>query len=180
MVLKWVKENIIGDFAEERRKYEAERAAKAEEQRPQAPVEQAPDAKPQRKLKTKSFSTRDFDLLIVGESNYQGALSRAKEGVKDYAGKGYIKTILAREPDNQYDSNAVKVMTEDLQTIGYLSRENAKKYHAAVELWEGSGYLIHCKARLSGGGQSKSIGAWLDLGPPSMIEGTFHNPKTRK
>ena len=175
-----MKENIIGDFAEERRRREAKQAATVEEKRISAPAEQAPSVEPSRKLKTRAFSTRAFDLPIVGESSYQNALSRAMQGVKDYAGAGYIKAILAREPDNKYDANAVKVMTEDLETIGYLSRENAKNYQAAIELWEGAGYLIHCKARLSGGGRSKNIGAWLDLGPPNMLEATFHNPKTRK
>ena len=164
MVFKWVKDNIIGDFAEERRKYESQQATK---------VKSEPT--------TRSFSTRDFDLPIVGESHYQRPLSIAKKAVKDYNGKGYISVILAREPDNKYDTNAVKVMTEGMDTIGYLSRKNAKRYQEALELWEGEGYHVRCQAVLAGGvGSKTSIGAWLDLAQPEDIKAKFESPDTRK
>ena len=69
-------------------------------------------------------------------------------------------------------------MTEDLQTIGYLNRENAKEYGPAIALWRGQGYRIRCQARLAGGGR-KHIGAWLDLDTPQAIEDMFNNPRIR-
>ena len=190
MVRKWIKDNVIGDFAEERRRREAEQAATAECQTghhegegpfctrcgqrigpPVASSEAVALAKP----KTRAFSTRDFALPIVGESNYQGALRHAKDGVKDYAGTAYIKAILAREPDNRFDPGAVKVMTVELHTIGYLSRDDAARYGAALELWEGRGYLVHCQAKVIGGSRRKeNIGAWLDLAEPGELAATFH------
>ena len=166
MVLMWIKENIIGDFAEERRQYEAEQAAKSEAWRD---------------LKTRVFSTRDFSVGIVGESNYQDALRRSKSSVKDYAGSSYVTAIMAREPDNPYDSGAVKVMNGRLETIGYLSRELAAKYGSAIELWEADGYHVRCQAKLLGGvGRRQHIGAWLDLDSPEAIESTIRDPSTRK
>ena len=58
---------------------------------------------------------------IVGESNYQDALRNSRDGVKDYSGTGYITAVIAREPDNPYDSGAVKVMNGEMETIGYLA-----------------------------------------------------------
>jgi hypothetical protein len=42
---------------------------------------------------------------------------------------------LEAEPDNEHDPNAVMVLTEDREQIGYLPREYA--FHAARELAEG-------------------------------------------
>ena len=181
MVWKWIKDNIIGDLAEERRKYEAERREKAEEISKHEAKESA-KSEAWKELKTRVFSTRDFDLEIVGESNYQDALRQAQGEVKDYGGKAYITAIILREPENRFDSGAVKVMNGRLETIGYLSRETAAKYGQAFELWEAEGYSLRCQAVLVGGtGRRKSIGAWLDLATPAeAIELTFHDARTRK
>ena len=166
MVWKWIKENVIGDLAEERRKFESEKAAKAEAWR---------------ELKTREFSTRDFSVEIVGESNYQDALRNSKDCVKDYADSAYVTAVLAREPDNPYDSGAVKVMNGRLETVGYLSRKLAAKYGPAIGLWEADGYHIRCQAKLFGGeGKRRTIGAWLDLDTPESIEAKFHDPGSRR
>ena len=160
MIWKWIKDNIIGDIAEERRKYEDERTKQAEAWK---------------ELKTRVFSTRDFDVAVVGESNYQDALRRSKREVKDYDGKAYITAIVVREPDNKFDSGAVKVMNGRLETIGYLSRPVAAKYGESIELWEAEGYSLRCQAVLAGGtGKRKNIGAWLDLASPDTLKRTFH------
>ena len=132
--------------------------------------------------RTRAFSTRDFSVEVVGESNYQPALKKARESVNDYGGTGYIKAILARQPSNQYDENAIVVLTETMDTLGYLKRDLARKYQPAFALWEGAGYLLHCQAKLfdGRGGRTNSIGAWLDLASPEDIASVFHNPKTRK
>ena len=166
MVWKWIQENIVGDLAEERRKFESEKAARSEAWRD---------------LKTRVFSTRDFSLDIVGESNYQDALKNSRDGVKAYAGSAYITAVLAREPDNPYDSGAVKVMNGHLETVGCLSRKLAAKYGPAIGLWEADGYHVRCQAKLSGGEDRRQhIGAWLDLDTSEAIEAKFHDPRTRK
>ena len=167
-IVGWIKQNVIGDFAEARREYEAKEQAKN-------PTLEA------KVVKTRSFSTRDFSLGIVGESNYQKALANAKRNVKNYNGVAHIKVILSLEPENQYDPNAIVVTTEQQETIGYLSRDAAKKYQEGFKLWASTGRSVHCQAKLVGGeGRKKHIGAWLDLATPEAIVATFHDPKTRK
>ena len=167
-IVGWIKQNVIGDYAEARREYEAKQRAK------NPPLES-------RTVKTRSFKTRDFSLGIVGESHYQKCLKNAKNSVKDYNGVAYINVNLTMEPDNQYDPNAIMVTTEQLETIGYLGRDDARLYHEAFELWASTGRSIRCQAKLVGGeGRKKDIGAWLDIDTPDAIIATFHDPKTRK
>ena len=145
------------------------------------PKAKNPKAKSPNAKKTRNFTTRDFSLPIVGESHYQANLGRTKKSLKDYGGTAYTYVHLQREPNNKDDANAIKVMNESDQTLGYLSREDAVRYNPALELWESKGYLIRCQAMLAGGTEEKpSIGAWLDLREPDAIEATFHNPETRK
>ena len=95
MVLKWVKDKLS--------------PSPTSNPAPKAPPE------PWREFKTRVFSTRDFNVPIVGESNYQAALRRSKDGAKDYSGTAYVTACIAREPDNPYDSGAVKVMNGQLE-----------------------------------------------------------------
>ena len=67
-----------------------------------------------------------------------------------------------------------------MDTIGYLSRDNAEEYCDAVELWESKGYHVRCQAISIGGESGKIIGEWLDMDQLGVIEATFHNPTTRK
>ena len=167
-IVGWIKQNVIGDYAEARREYEAKQRAK------NPPLES-------KAVKTRSFNTRDFSLGIVGESHYQKALTNAKRSVKDQKSVAYINTVLSLEPENQYDPNAIMVTTEQLETIGYLSRDDAKLYREAFELWASRGRSIRCQAKLVGGeGRKKNIGAWLNIDTPDAIIATFHDPKTRK
>ena len=57
-------------------------------------------------VKTRSFSTRDFSLGIVGESNYQKTLTDAKRNVKNYRGVAHIKVVPLTP------ANAIVVTTE--------------------------------------------------------------------
>jgi len=57
-----------------------------------------------------------YTLSIVGESHYQDAIRRCRQG---------DRVILKREPENPHDEKAVAVLREDGETIGYLSRDNA-------------------------------------------------------
>lgn len=130
------------------------------------------------KIKTRSFASRDFALSIVGESNYQDSLARAKLVGRDYNGMVYAYALLKPEPENEHDPNALRVMNKWHETIGYLSRRDALAYKEAAELWQSKGYLLQCQAKI--GGPLGRIGGWLDLSPPKDIVAKFHDPKTRK
>jgi len=58
-----------------------------------------------------------YTLGIVGESHYQDAIRRCRQG---------DRVILKREPENPHDENAVAVLRENGEQIGYLSRDHAE------------------------------------------------------
>lgn len=64
---------------------------------------------------------RIFDL--TGESNYQAALARCRAGEV---------VTLVTEPGNQFDPNAVYVITSGGDKIGYLARSDAAVLQPAV------------------------------------------------
>ncbi len=64
---------------------------------------------------------RIFDL--TGESNYQAALARCRAGEA---------VTLVPEPNNQFDSNAVYVLTTAGNKIGYLAKSDAAVLQPAV------------------------------------------------
>ena len=55
-----------------------------------------------------------YPVGIVGESNYQGSIRRCMAGQR---------VEIVHEPDNPYDSNALAVVTESGETIGYIARD---------------------------------------------------------
>ena len=130
-------------------------------------------------MKPRPFSTFDYDLAIVGESNYQPALLEAKEAPVDYGtgARPYVWANLMREPDSPYDENAIVVQLDNGETIGYLSRADAIRYAEAFVAWEARDRYIRCRARLAGGEttgilwwkRTKSIGVWLDIDTPESI-----------
>ena len=58
-----------------------------------------------------------YTLNIVGESDRQEEIGGCREGEN---------LILKREPKNRYDANAVAVLRENGNQIGYLSRDDAE------------------------------------------------------
>ena len=72
-----------------------------------------------------------YEFDIVGESHYQEALNEICGGkVK----QGHFKTVTAKlfpEDENPHDPMAVCVQIEG-RTVGYLSRENARKMRAQL------------------------------------------------
>lgn len=103
------------------------------------PATEAGDAiKPYQK---RVFGTRDFHLGVAGTTNYGPAIKAAVAGQKQYGDRSYIHVVLETEPENPYDPNAVRVMSLDKATIGYLYRDKAGEYRPAVQ---------HCRIRGSG------------------------------
>ena len=58
-----------------------------------------------------------YTLNIVVESDRQEEVGRCREGEN---------VILKREPKNRYDANAVAVLRENGNQIGYLSKDDAE------------------------------------------------------
>lgn len=103
----------------------------------------------------------DYDLEIVGESNYQDALKRIAHG------RGGVRlecrAEMYLESDNKYDRNAVRVSI-DGKTVGYLSREMAVEMRRSLGTagLDKDGQRVTIDAIVVGGGD-KLYGVWLDM-----------------
>lgn len=90
------------------------------------------------------------DLPIVGESNYQDALSRICGGHTRDGHQLHTRARLVPDPSNRYDQNAIRVDI-DGQTVGYLKREHAARYTKRL-MEEGlTGEVLDVRAYVSGG-----------------------------
>jgi len=109
------------------------------------------------------------DLEIVGESNYQDALWRAAGGRTTDRVRVEIQAVLATEPDNPHDPNAISVWIEE-RKVGYLCREDAEAYlPGLLTLQEKEGRHIALLGVVTGGGIREDgpgfLGVWLYCHP---------------
>jgi hypothetical protein len=103
-------------------------------------------------------SAGDCNFNIVGESSYQGRLRNISTSGRSF------KALLMPEPTNAFDPNAIRVVAEGADTIGYLSKEDAVHYAPVFELLARHNHVGRCRARLTGGvGEKRSFGVLLDL-----------------
>ncbi len=96
-----------------------------------------------------SYQTPDphaeFPLEVVGESHYQDNLNavcggRTKDGVDLI-----VDAMVAPEPDNPHDPNAVKVEIQG-RIVGHLIRRDAEMFHAKFQTT-----AQPCRANIRGG-----------------------------
>ncbi len=108
-----------------------------------------------------------FALDVVGVSRRQDVLASA---VRRHAGEGRTITLdalLVLEDSNPHDANAVRVEI-DGQHVGYLSRDNARRYRADLAAAGQPTAIVRCRARIVGGfetpsGERAHFGLRLDL-----------------
>ena len=122
-----------------------------------------------KKQKLMLAHTRGFKFEIVGESNYQKALSRFAGGTaKDFQ---RIETVaeIQCEPDNPYDSNAVVVKIGG-QTVGYLARGDTNDFRKELSLLDPNMPTCVAKAKIVGGWKNEhsegSFGVKLNIKRP--------------
>jgi hypothetical protein len=116
---------------------------------------------------------RTFSIEVVGVSRWQDAIAAI---VDSHGRSGRTLTIdaaLVLENANPHDANAVRVEI-DGELIGYLSRDNARRYRADLVAAGASQAIVRCKARIVGGFQTETgerahFGVRLDL-PPMEAE----------
>lgn len=108
----------------------------------------------------------EFALEVVGESFHQAALEsicgpRTEESVYQQH-----TASLILENDNPKDKNAVRIEIQG-KTVGYLSRDVAKRYREQIKKGGMPGATGECQAVIKGGWQrGENIGAygvWLDI-----------------
>jgi hypothetical protein len=110
-----------------------------------------------------------FAVEVVGASRRQDALAAI---VEQQGRSGRTVTVDARlvlEDSNPHDSNAVRVEIEG-ELVGYLSRDNARRYRADLAAAGTPSATVRCKARIVGGfetatGERAHFGVRLDLPP---------------
>lgn len=102
-----------------------------------------------------------FGETVVGESHYQPALKRAlRTAVRDDRGRRVVPIVVRCEPTNKHDANACLVQSIHGETLGYLPRERAARYHQPISELGG---IVRCSGSIVGGGQGESLGIYLDL-----------------
>jgi len=107
-------------------------------------------------------------IPVVGESHYQQALSLAVGGKvagEDFESHLPVVAALVPEPDNPWDTNAVRVdIVSGLRTltVGYLERPVAEEYQQHLLKLRAQGRLGVCPARVTGGGH-RYYGIYLHL-----------------
>jgi tetratricopeptide (TPR) repeat protein len=110
------------------------------------------------------------DLEIVGESNYQEALWRVVGGQNSERVRVDVLAVVATEPDNPYDPNAISVWI-DGRKVGYFCREDAQAYRAGlIKLYEENRAHVALNGVVTGGGLREDgrlgfLGVWLYCTP---------------
>ena len=119
--------------------------------------------------------SEEYGFDIVGESNYQRALSDICGGRSEDGADHDCEALLQPEPTNPHDKNAVQVFIED-RLVGYLSRDAAANYHAEMRrLGHRDGKSV-CDAVIRGGWKGRRgrgdghFGVKLDLDWPFRPE----------
>lgn len=108
-----------------------------------------------------------FSIDIVGELKYQSALESICGWRTDESQEKIVEAVLVYEDDNPYDNMAIRVDIQG-QTVGYLSRENARQYRKRLEEAGYHGITATCVAKIVGGwdrgsGDKGYFGVKLDL-----------------
>lgn len=111
-----------------------------------------------------------YFVEVVGESHYQDVF-RALRAKSDEREQG---VILAPEPDNPYDPNAVAVQTFQGEILGYLKREDAARYQPTLLHLTAEGKTAICAARFQWGTKTKPMSSvWLDVEVPTALARHF-------
>lgn len=123
-------------------------------------------------------------LSIVGEKYRQDVLeqvARTATGPEPYLpelkgrafavgeekGRLWFRAAILREPDNEYDKNAVAVHAAGCGLVGYLDRQTALGYRPVFDELERQGCSVGaCPAVLVGG---DAWGVLLCLSPPEIV-----------
>jgi hypothetical protein len=104
-----------------------------------------------------------FAFDVVGESHYQPALRKLRNGRHMATDNDFVADIVA-EPENPHDPNACAIYIEGLK-VGYLPRDAAADFQQQVADMAVTGtWRLQTKAKLSGGwGDRPMVGVLLSL-----------------
>jgi hypothetical protein len=111
-----------------------------------------------------------YEFRIMGASKYQAALEWICGGRTEESAQYQTEAVLCLEDSNPHDNKAVRVDIKG-QTVGYLSREDARSYRARLKQLGQERTVYKCNALVVGGwrrsGRSRKdqghFGVRLDL-----------------
>ena len=108
-----------------------------------------------------------YSLDIVGESHYQTELETICGGHTKEGHRKIVEAVLIHEDDNQKDNKAVRVDIEG-ETVGHLTREDARQHRKNMKREGYPGADVECSAMIVGGwdrgkGNIGYFGVKLDL-----------------
>ncbi|MEQ9403341.1 MAG: HIRAN domain-containing protein [Cyclobacteriaceae bacterium] len=107
-------------------------------------------------IKIPSVFVYDSKVVGVSQSNDDGS-SRQEIIKREVLEEDYL--LLKSEPDNAYDSNAIKVLSKLGNQIGYLNKELAEKVKPALE----NATEIYVKASWVSGEKMLGVGLRIEL-----------------
>ena len=111
-----------------------------------------------------------FEMGIVGEGYYAVEIRRIASRPQPQGTSVEFTVTLLPEPANQYDPNAVVVLSDRNKAIGYLSSEHAAEYGPVFAALAAHGQVAQCRAKMCGGSKAKpNIGVWLDIDPAEAL-----------
>lgn len=110
-----------------------------------------------------------FAVDVVGVSRRQSVLAAIVDRQSRRGRTVTIDAVLILEDSNPHDANAVRIEIEG-ELIGYLSRDNARRYRADLAAAGQPRATVRCKARIVGGFETESgerahFGVRVDLPP---------------
>ena len=109
-------------------------------------------------------SSGNFSTSIAGESHYFDAISSA---TNRRTGEHLMLAEIIREPENKFDSNAVRVDI-DGQTVGHIPREDAPSFHALLGYAKSIEKRVFASCRVWISDQEESFGSVsLDIDDPN-------------
>lgn len=100
-------------------------------------------------------------VLVVGESHHREAIEAAV-GQRPAGHDTTIDAVMALEPDNPYDRNAVAVMLAG-RVCGYIAREDAARWGPILAWFAEQGVTPVVRARVKGGWREERD-RWADFG----------------
>ncbi|MCA0331084.1 MAG: DUF2510 domain-containing protein [Actinobacteria bacterium] len=90
------------------------------------------------------------NLDVVGESNYYDAIrALLPTSLSESGEEAIVQVLLIREPNNKYDRNAIAVRA-DTGTVGYLPKEDARRYAPVLDALAANGRVAQTAARVWG------------------------------
>jgi hypothetical protein len=128
-------------------------------------------------VRFQSSYAEPYPLQIVGEASYRDEI----EEVTGYAGEeeginadDFIAHLILDDM-NIYDRGNAVAVEIDGQTVGYLSKQNAKRYRQRLTTLELAGVVGECYASIRGGfikrsGEQADFGVRLDLDLETFVK----------